>query len=171
MDFGVPVLLGTIAAEILLSGTFFKPYFMVGLPIFWRETGCDGNMDPPLEFQLEDAIPTSSFAPLVFRKLDDERYGFRESAGFGGLFKLNYTPLMHGLLTFDSERKRVRVIGLANWYPIVLVAWGISVNHDPWDPVFVLGGIAVVAVLYFIQARRFREVGEIAATKCAATEA
>ena len=163
------VLVAVVVAELLLSGRFNRFYFTVGLPIFRREASCSpGVNSPPTTAQLEAATTGGALPGMVFRGLGNSEYAFREAA-FGGLLKLTYTPLMHGLLTFDREHRRVRVVGLVNWFPVAFL-WAfvlLTADFSPseaGDPgYFVAFACGLVLFIYAIQFRRFSQVADRAA--------
>jgi hypothetical protein len=161
---GFAIVLAVVLAEWILSGLFNKFYFTFGIPLFRRELPCtSGETDPPSPEELEDALPSTAYYPLAFHEFDESRYGFRERFWGGGFFKFHYTPLMHGLLTFDHDAKRVRVTGFANWFSIAFVFF--FVVYLPKEDVKDFGVFftAVLALLYGIQAYRFGKVAQAAA--------
>ena len=161
---GFAIVLAVVLVEWILSGLFNKFYFTFGIPLFRRELTCtSGETSPPPPEELEEALPSTAYYPLAFHELDESRYGFRERFWGGGFFKFHYTPLMHGLLTFDRDTKRVRVTGFANWSAIALVIF-LVVSLAKADVMhFGVFFAAVLALLYGIQAYRFGKVAQVAA--------
>ncbi len=151
--------------EMFLSGTFNRFYFTVGLTLFRHEVRTFSAAAPiPTAEELERRLNESVLPSLVFRLLGPAQYAFRERA-WSGFFRVGYTPVMHGLLAFDRTNSRVRVLGLANWFVLAFTTFFVYVAYSlgtPWIPVFL---VALLGAIYVIQARRFREVGVMAASQ------
>lgn len=149
--------------EALLTWRFNRFYFTVGLPLFKTEHRSDLTSKAiPSAEQLIACMPNSSFQSLVFSQIDSTRFAFRESA-WARFPRISYTPIMHGLLSFDGDTGRIRVVGLANWLPSVflaLVVVGIPMQDSFPFVAFLIGTLLLI---YAIQFKRFREVATLAA--------
>jgi hypothetical protein len=74
---------------------------------------------------------------------------------------MTYTPVMHGLLSFDRCQGIVSVTGYANWFPLAFVFFffeGIA-QHD--DLFFAFALFAILGVIYAIQASRFSNIAKV----------
>jgi hypothetical protein len=156
-------LLAVLVVEIVLSGTFAKPYFTIGLPLFMCEVNSGGRSAPlPSPEQIAAALPKTIFHRFVFSQLEPSRFAFRERA-WGSFFRFSYTPVMHGSLLFDRNAGRVRMVALANWFPLAFVAlFAATIPSDEAFPFTVFLG-ALLLFIYAIQVKRYREVANIAA--------
>jgi hypothetical protein len=130
--FGVIALLGII--ETILCGTWDKTYFTTGLLMFQRRSPVEPQHDSvPSCSQLETHFHSNWTRSLVFHPIAANTYGFREKLLE---FRLaGSSPLMHGMVFFDSENREVVVKGFSNWFTV-------------WFSLLWLGsiGIAVVSV-------------------------
>ncbi|MGQ0600540.1 MAG: hypothetical protein ACT4QE_02445 [Anaerolineales bacterium] len=166
------IVLITLLVEVVLSATWNQSYFTIGLPIFSQLVSVTPKHPKlPSTDQLESHFQHMLAPSLVFKKLTTNQYGFRESMFEFKFFAFRYTPIMHGLLQFDSENKESQVVvtGYANWTVSVLLTIGLAstlpaiINSLPGS----LGGLLIVglflSVLYVIQAVRFRNVALVAA--------
>ena len=149
--------------ETALSGLFAKPYFTIGLPLFKCEVDCGvRSTAPPSPEKIATALPKTIFHSLVFSQLEPSRFAFRERV-WGTFFRLSYTPVMHGSLLFDHTAGRVRVVGLANWFPLAFVAlFAVTIPSGAALPfgAFLAG---LLLFIYAIQFKRYREVANVAA--------
>jgi len=147
--------------EMLFQAKFARLYFLVGLPIFRRTVKCRLGQNPiPGSDEIESSMPDSRFQELRFKALDSSNLGFRERF-FGGFFEMAYTPVMHGLLSFDRRRGVVSVTGYANWFPLAFVLFfveGIALDGGVF---FAFALAAILGVIYAIQASRFSNVAEV----------
>ena len=156
--------LGLALIEVFLWGTFNRFYFTIGIVILRHEVRASSAAVIPAAGELESRLGGSVLPSLVFRPLYSGQYAFRERV-WSGFFRLGYTPVMHGLLVFDRTTSRVRVLGLANWFMlgfagfIIYVAYSLGV---PGIPIIVFL-VVLLGAIYVIQARRFREVANVAA--------
>lgn len=143
--FGVVVAVAIV--EIVLSLRWNKFYFSSGVPVFRQELAAHSpKPELPSSQRMEDRLSKSAFPPLQFRQLDSDRLGFREEAA-GTWLRFSHTPVMHGLLRFNRPGARVEVIGFLNWFVLVFVFAVV---------------IAFLALIYVIQAKRFRQVATYA---------
>jgi len=156
------VLVAVAVVEIVLSLRWNKAYFSTGIPIFRQELSAQSpKPELPSSQRMEDRLSKSAFPPLQFRQLDSDDMGFREKAA-GAWLRLSYTPVMHGLLRFDRSGARLEVIGFLNWFVLVFVLAGIMAAFSFQAPVFLVFLVGVLALIYMIQAKRFRQVATYA---------
>jgi len=165
MNSSLVFVLGVIALEILFQSTFARLYFQIGIPVFRRTIKCrfGGNPIPGAD-ELGWSLPDSRFQEICFKALDASSFGFRERF-FSGTSLLTYTPLMHGLLSFDRRQGVVSVTGHANWTLLLIVLFfikGITKDDALFNAIFAIGLFAILSVIYFIQTRRFSDVLDVA---------
>lgn len=139
-------------AEVVLASKWSRFYFTVGLPVFVRRVERRGLSDISLD-QLQRSSKTATAAPLMFRQIGPDAVAFREEV-FG-----QYIPVMRGVIRHDPAEASVSVKGLLNWFVLaaavvlaVTLRRGI-INVLPY-------GLALFAILYFIQAVRFNRVAK-----------
>jgi hypothetical protein len=166
MEIALLAVLAIVAVEVFLSGTLSSFYFTVGIPIFRRESVSPRTANaPPSTKRLEVSFGRGAYAGMIFRRLNDSQYAFRELM-WDGFFRFHYTPMMHGLMTFDRDNGKVRVVGMANWFPIAFIALFVFSLRD-FEPSEAAGFGAflcgLVAFIYAIQARRFSQIAATAA--------
>ena len=158
--------------ETVLSGKWNKMYFTSGLPIFVKRISVGPRYNNiPLSSRFEAQFQSDWTNSLVFREIAPNTYGFREKFFEFRIFK--YSPLMHGVLFFDSVNNQVVVKGFANWFSVGLsVIWLgcailIGVKYFPEAASFVLGFLAfysiILGFIYLIQYSRFSNVATFAA--------
>jgi hypothetical protein len=171
------LLIVSLLADTFCALTWNKAYFTSGLMIFIKSIPIHRwhtNLPHPSLF--EKTFHADWVASFTFRELDEMSYGFREKML---QFRfIRYTPLMHGLLAFDTDNGQVVVKGFANWYALVfslmwlgmlmlflILNW--SIENILFNLLIVLGAIAffalVMAILYWIQSSRFSKVASFAA--------
>lgn len=156
------VVLGIGLLELVLSLTWSRFYISKGIPIFFYEVHLNQpGAVPPQAGAMEDLASRSTGASLQFRQLEEDRLAFREQIWHMG--PRRYTPLMHGVLTFDTMGARVQVTGLANWYAPAFLIGVLAIDPHLRTPLF-LGFFAIIMVVcYFLQASCYREVAKAAA--------
>ncbi|MCL2872044.1 MAG: hypothetical protein FWF41_03520 [Betaproteobacteria bacterium] len=158
-----------IPLEVLLSWKLNRFYFTIGLPLFKTEVGCGVMSNPvPSAEQLTEALSHAISEKMVFSPIGSHRFAFRGRFK-AGYFHVPYLPVMHGSLLFDPLTGQVRVDGLANWYPFVVLA-GVFFSSDsapiPWGIFFLL----IFLAYYIVQFRWFRAITKHAATCWAANK-
>ncbi len=101
--------------EIILSASWHKIYFTVGVPLFvFRIPVHAHHTNIPRCLLLKNNFRSTGFirnTSLLFKELDTNSIGFRESLLQWGR---NYS-IMHGLLIFDSKNSQVIVKGFLDW--------------------------------------------------------
>jgi hypothetical protein len=163
------IVFGIALAEMLLSGTWARWYFRLGIPIFRREYESRAYAgELPTAEALAEPLANSVFPAIVFRSFGDGLYGFRERA-WPPSFRLSYTPIMRGIVRFDGTSSRVVVLGMANWFPLAFAYLWLSFVGS--DSGFALFFVALLGAIYAIQAARFRNVGMAAAEAWACVSA
>ena len=140
--------------ELVLSGSFSRPYFRFGIPIFIVRLPARERGLPDFEERLESEFSSGLTPPLVFRRFSPTEVGFRERAFGWRVF--SYTPVMHGLIRLAPSEGTVYVIGWLNWFTAAFVAALIAFSQlEPIFPIFAAG---VIVLIYIIQSRRYRAV-------------
>lgn len=161
----IPAILVVLIVEIFLSGAWIPFYFRNGLPLFQRRVQmAQAFTRLPSPEEIEGSLKRGYMPSLVVHSLDSHTYAFREK-----LFELNlvgYTPIMHGLLSFNPERAEVVVTGFANWSVLALCFTAAFVFVEWPDILFLWFPVAIVASIYVVQSRRYAAVGDIAAKRC-----
>ena len=171
------LLMVSLLADTFCAFTWNKTYFTSGLTIFVKCIPVNRwhtNIPHPSLFE---TMFHSEWVPsFTFKELDGSSYAFREKIIQFRLIR--YTPVMHGLLTFDSDNGQVIVKGFANWYALsfsfvwiaMLVSFAISMwsyASTTFSILIVLGAIValvlVMGILYLIQSSRFSKVASFAA--------
>ncbi len=163
------VVFGVAILEMVLSGTWNRFYFLVGVRIFSYET--KGTHSTPLPVdgkELEDAMPDLKYGSIKFRKLTDNEFTFPESFGAGGLGSNSFAPVMHGKLEYTPTGS-VQVTGLVNWFPVffIILVVRLAITSGGENalayilPVFLIG---FLGSMYSTQVQRFKEVAKVAAS-------
>ena len=192
-NLALAVVSAVVIFDAVLWTTFYKWYYIFGIPLFWLDVHCgQSSVGAPAPAKLVAAFKHPEFRRFEFRAIDSSKYGFREGKwddiempnhwywGFRS-HRRDYLPAMHGLVCFDYDRKRVRIIGFANWWILALIAIWVLILGPDLAPGLVpslltdlrfgakLTTIAVVPWVlgvfsYAIQAKRFSNVAEVAAS-------
>jgi len=174
-------LFGLLIVSLLIDTfcvlTWNKTYFTSGLMVFIKRIPVSRwHTNIPAPSLFETKFQSNVTYSLTFKEIDKLSYGFREKAV---QFRwVRYSPVMHGLLTFDTDNGQVTVKGFANWYVLgfSLMWLGLTVAFSigSWSkgslaftlPI-VLVAIAffslVMGILYWIQFARFSNVASFAA--------
>ncbi len=151
-------------AAIILSGTWNKRYFSTGFPIYAKKISCTHNpINQEIIERLNVRFASMVWTGLAFRDLGPTECGFREK--FFQFRFLNYTPIMHGVITYDAARSELSVIGRTNWTPLFFVAMflgtlassgGTTIGESV--AIAVAAVIGIFGMIYLIQAVRFKKV-------------
>jgi hypothetical protein len=153
--------LAILFLEMLFQAKFARLYFLVGLPIFRHTVKYRLGANPiPDSDEIELSMPNSRFRDFRFKALDSSNLGFREQF-FGGLFQMSYTPVMHGLLSFDRRRGIVSVTGYANWFTLAFIFFFIEGIAQDGALFFAFALALIIGIIYVIQASRFSSVAEV----------
>jgi hypothetical protein len=158
--------IGVVAVtEIFISARWWPVYFISGIPVYRHtlKVGAEAGRVPSAE-QIEAAIPDSGWgAPIHVRPIAENRFAFRESMLH---FNIGYTPVMHGSLRYDEQAGEIVVRGYANLsaalFAVFFVLAPLTLPLEAVDFVFPLFLVGVFLWIYWIQAKRFRQVGEAA---------
>ena len=146
-----------------MSGRWKSFYFNYGIPLLSEDISyyrSDTDISD-LCNRLNQAFKSSGYTQsLQFKELTDDTIGFREK--LFELSLLNYTPLMHGRIYFDSNARAVRISGFSNWFPLVfLIFWygtlfpSIALHMDF---VFLVAPMIVFGVIYYFQRKKYVKV-------------
>src|SRR5262245_34543204 len=141
----VPGLLGAAIIEALLSATWNRAYFSIGFPLFFTEVPvAQAPLPTPTAANLEHHAKGDSFTPLAFHRGTGNTLFFRERL-LDFALRIHYTPVMHGKIVFDHQRAIVAVTGLANWFPLLFLAFAAWLAPSaPFFRLFALVAIALV---------------------------
>lgn len=152
--------------EWILSATWNRFYFTVGLPIYSRDVlTYRYRADLPSTDDLESLFPSSFWSrQLKFHAFSPDEYGFRNEYSFT---RKNSFETMHGLLVYDTAENRIIVRGYLNWSTLLLIPYLIvllTIARVGILPLIVLLFlIGIFAVGYMVQRARFDKVVEAAA--------
>lgn len=152
-----------VVAEMYVSARWWPTYFLAGIPIYrrtFRTNGESGRL--PTAAEIEAALPDSGWSsPMLIRQIGDNSFAFREAMRH---FDIGYPPVMHGSIVLDRTTGNLKIYGYVNTYIALFSCFfllaPLAIPLDPIDyifPVFVWG---LVAWIYRIQARRYRQVEE-----------
>lgn len=161
MEVLFPIIFVVLIAELIVSGTWQSFYFRAGIPLFKKSI----RLSSPPELSVDDLnrrFERGVFMPLRFKQMSPHEVAFREA--FSGFRLLSYTPVIHGLIRYDETTRELHMIGFANWFAllfiIVLIAIASSFpsSEVPFDVMFTVFPLALFALLYFIQFKRYTGV-------------
>jgi len=157
--------LGAIVIDVVAGLTWWPPYFRIGIPLFVRKLPFRQALPVlPDVAELAEQFSGSWVMPIRFKQFSSTEIAVRESF-WGGFFKFTYTPLVHGLLDVDTNAREIRIVGRANAFPMVFIAFfaiPFVVRFSASDPVALPLFAGLIAVLFIIQFFRYGNVlGEI----------
>ncbi len=161
LDATFPVLLVIVVVESLLAATWSSVYFRWGLRVFRVEQAVATRAwQMPSASALDVAFEQGSGPRLRFHTLTNGELAFREQLINTNVFRFGYTPVMHGLVRALPGANAVLVEGRANWSPVAFVVLLASsfggISHFDW--VFLLVPMMILGFIYYVQARRYRQV-------------
>jgi hypothetical protein len=155
------LILVAIAIDMFSSLSWWPPYFRIGLPLFVRSAPLP-QVSPvlPGSAELAERFSGSWVIPILFKRLSSNEIAVRESF-WGGFFKITYTPLVHGLLEADPLARKVKIVGRANVFPFVFLAFfavPLSIDMSSRDPVAIPFLVVLVGSLLSVQYVRYGKV-------------
>lgn len=153
--FAVPVLIAVV--ELVLSARWSRVYFTTGIPIFVRRIEKPGGLASVDLESLEARTRPAAGAALLFKRVDATTIAFREELFGGGT--LRYSPIMRGVIRYNAGEPHVRVIGLANWFALALVACLVTLLRRKIVELLPIIAFAY-GVVYLIQAVRYNRVAK-----------
>lgn len=158
--------------DLFLNATWNPFYYRFGIPIYRRTFKANGfPAQPPSAEEVETAVPQEIWTGIAVHQLDKDLLAFREKLVDWRLFRMKYTPLMHGALKFDKPSGTVKVVGFLNWFPVAFAclfiggvgfagfATGEFFAEFLFFPLFLIG---LFTFIYVIQRNRFEIVAETA---------
>ena len=157
--------------EIIMSGLWWRGYFIFGLPLYKNTVKTDFDKIRLLSAQeLEEALPELAWRPpLLVRQIGPAKFAFREKLLFLGF---SYAPVMHGVMRYDQNNKELVISGLANWYALLFSIFFISLTvafmSESKELMFLIlpvGLLLLVGNGYLTQRRRFNQVVEAVQSK------
>jgi hypothetical protein len=159
-------LFGAAILEGILSATWNRIYFSVGLPVFVTEVPvAHAPQATPTAAEIERLFKDGLLVPLTFHRGSANAVFFREKL-IDFSVRLRYTPTMHGRLVFDHQKATVTVLGIANWFSLLFL--GVAAFLAPRSPfmrAFALFAISLEVSIYALQFSRFRRVATSAAAR------
>ena len=153
--------LAAAIAEIILSARWSPLYFTCGITILQRNITIKSTATRlPDAAQIEAALPPCGRkAPMLVHRITDDRLACREKLFHPGI---GYSPVMRGLITRDPVSGEIRVRGLLNWYILLFSSsflFFICISPpDPANIIIPLCMLVLLAYIYWMQSRRYREV-------------
>ena len=163
----------SLLADFVLRASWNKIYFTFGIPIFVMRVPVNKSFKGvPYQYLFEEEFRFTWFAPALSFKVNGARKIFFREKFFDPPIRYRYLPIMHGVISFEHDKKRVVVTGLANWFPLWLMAYIALVwfNLTELLPVQITGSTVIIVVLlvvfYLIQYVRFSRIGKYAAELC-----
>jgi hypothetical protein len=143
--------------EVCFAGAWNRTYMTVGLPIFVRRVDRPAGLEGVSLDALANATRGAVAGPLLFRRMSGDEIAFRERILSDGF--LEYVPMMRGLIRHRVGESTVVVLGLLNWWVLLLVATFIALlGRDALDVAPWIGG--ALAILYLIQFVRYSRVAK-----------
>ncbi len=140
-------------AELIVSGTWQPFYFTWGIPIYWKSVRLSAPPELSIDI-LNNQFSQDEYIPFLFKRINRHEIAFREV--FFSLQRINYTPIMHGLIRYDDKIKELKIIGLVNWFSPLFIMFLISISIS-WSIFVPIIGIMLIVLFtgFFIQYRRF----------------
>jgi len=162
MEVLILILMVVAIAEIALSGRWVPFYFLKGIILF-KKSFCFAETPDVSPDDLTTRFSRGVVTPIVFYPLDEDLIAFREKMLSFRLF--NYTPVMHGLIRVDRERREVSVTGYANWFALLFafIFPAVFLANSPGKTVFffvIPFLLFLFGSLYAIQCFRFTKILE-----------
>ena len=154
------VLLGAFLIDVLAGLTWWPPYFRIGIPLFVRKQPIQQVLpELPDATELSEKFSGSWVMPIRFKRLSSTQIAVRESF-WGGFFKLTYTPLAHGLLDVESNTRELKIVGRANAFSLVFIAFAIPtvVRFSASDPVVLPFFAGLITFLFVVQFIRYGNI-------------
>ncbi len=181
MDYDIIFRFAIVLILVLIEGyfqaTWNAAYFRIGIPLYIRKPGRTANHvhDFPADLFSEKLKKgKSSLHPLVsppsiiFHKLNVNNIAFRPK--FFEITNYNIIPVMRGLIKIDENNHSLQIIGLLNWYTIVLYVLYLSIIIKIYDLkelslleeslFFIVYPLIVFGICYFFQLLLFGKVVE-----------
>ena len=170
--FAVMILSGL--ADLFLAITWAKPYLTSGVLLFTHHISIEErhtNLPPPS--LLERKLSSIWISVFVFKELEANQYAFRRN-----FLRLDWNPILHGLVIFDAENGRVTVKGYSDWFMITFLIlffvlfpflWlmdGTGFTDELWvlrTLGYVFGCGLIVGIPYLLDRDRLTKVATIAA--------
>jgi hypothetical protein len=162
MGVSIIILVVVAIAETVLNSRWAPFYFLRGIILFKKSVSFAESpyLSPDdLSTQFSQGIVT----PIVFYPLGEDLIAFREKLLGFRLF--HYTPVMHGLIRVDRERREISVTGYANWFAllfaIIFPAAFITNSPAKSESSFIIPFLLILfGSLYAIQYVRFTKITE-----------
>ncbi len=156
----------TFIADAFLSRQWGKAYYTTGFPLLvWQVPVMPASGTVPEMWYLQQQFEFLPIGALVFNEIAPNTYGLGlELRPFA---PMRFTPLVHGMLVFDTVRKRVIVRGFLNWMALLhLSVWVLLVIVIPDCRAragVVAGLVALIGPVVWAQLYAFRAAARFAA--------
>jgi len=155
-----PLLIVVVLAETFLSGGWSPIYFKFGIPLFYKSVNSKTYEMFTENFadELNNKFKSDGYTPsMCFEQIDKHTIAFREKMFELSLF--SYTPLMHGKISLEKNTPTIKVIGLANWLPIVFIFfWYSPVGDFQGLYILFMVPILVFGFIYFRQRKKYIKI-------------
>jgi hypothetical protein len=142
--------------ELILSVTWNRFYFSVGLPIFIRRMPVVARRIAPLDID----IMKTELPVLLFKEMGTNLYAFRERFFQLYMGRSGLTGAMHGIVVLDQTGRQVVVKVFFPWYHVVLLpglAWiSLSVGGQVW--LYFLTYLILLGMTLAVQISHFGEM-------------
>ena len=160
MDYLMIIVLVVLVVEIILSATWNYFYFSKGIKIFtYKLQGINIFDRIPSPETLSERFSKGWSGSFLFRAISPKEIAFREKMIELKLF--TYTPVMHGIILIEPERREIKILGFINWwicgFAIISIGMSQSIHKDGY--IFTIGAIGIIGLIYFIQSVRYRKIG------------
>ena len=145
--------------ESILSARWHAGYFQWGILIYSKSYPYGGTAGTPMgETALNEAFKKGLTSSLMFKEIAPNSFAFREK--FFEFKFIDYTPIMRGRLDVDQLTRKIKVVGLINWWIIAFILTSIIFSGADFGitPFVIL----FLGFLFFIQKRKYDKVGEFA---------
>ncbi|KAA3631534.1 MAG: hypothetical protein DWP97_12870 [Calditrichaeota bacterium] len=154
--------------ELVMLKNWVSWFYMLSIPIYKKEFHFSQYIGhKELVAKISDPIEGKNI--VVYHLFDDNKIGFRE-VHKTAFFKrrLNYTPLMRGLIEYNLMTKTMTIKGLLNlstlfFLGVFLVFVAFRMNNvngeiEIFKVLFMVMPFFVLGVIYFQQSKMFNEV-------------
>jgi hypothetical protein len=163
---GFFALAAVAVCEAIASGRWIPAYFRTGITIYKRDYRAHFELTVDTA-ELEREFGVSVVPPLLFHRIEEGEYAFRERLFDLRFFKINYTPIMRGHIQVRGTT--ATVVGRLNWAVLLVLGGALaafptiaSAERSGLDgvPIFIVGAfLAAFGSIYAVQCYRYGNVG------------
>lgn len=154
------MLVGLEAIEVFASIFWSPAYFRLGIPVFRATLFCCDATKLSSAW-LNEYYRSTTVPPILFKRLSENSIAFRETHNrIAYLF--NFLPVMHGLISQETRECPVKLIGYANWLPVLFL---IGLTLGMRDPQVLIFAFVFFGIQYVIQLIRFMRLTRLIRTE------